>query len=363
MDDAQQAGQASTPGEQQSAPWPLEGFFACGSGLLVTPECLGQSFQIRTPRGEFTLTFPELDAPDAGSPLRRPAWRFNRLDETPGPSVDARWGELEHVQTRNPDGTWPAYNALVRRCALSATVTPQSQWTVEVQAEPGGVEEFREVAELFGGELAAWWELVTDWLGVLTHHDFVRLGAQRRSFLPDPDGFYVWSGDAAGVRRAATSSRASRTYMVPARRQPLDRDVLQRSFDLAANGYRPPLEWLLIRDARSLSRGRDYRRAVIDAGAATELALTELLDRRLEGVDPVIKDTLMRRSTGLDRRAELTRKLGAGTVPNTFADNLKLHRNNATHREDQITEEQAHDALDVAADIVEQAYPLASFTP
>jgi hypothetical protein len=346
MEDARPREQETSAEQETGGRWPLEGFFTCGSGLLVVPECLGQSFQTRTATYELTIKLPELDAPDACAPLRRPPWKFNREGEAPTPSVHEEWGTVASTRTRNSDGTWPAYNAAVRQCIVATTV------------EAGNDEQFREAARVFAYKLAAWWASVTDWLGVLTGQDFVGLGTQQRSILSD--GFHAWSGDADGIRRASCGSAV---YVVPGPLEVLDRDQLQRAFDLGASEQRPPAEWLLIRDARSLLRARDYRRAVIDAGSATELALTELLDRRLAGVDPVIRDTLMDRNRGLDRRADLTRALSAGTVPNTFAEKLNRPRTRATHGRETITMDQARDALTVATDIVEQAYPLANFTP
>lgn len=341
------------PGEQEASAepetggrWPLEGFFTCASWLLVVPECLGQSFQTRTTTYELTITLPELDAPNAGAPLRRPPWKFNRAGVAPTASVDEEWGWVASSRKRNSDGTWAALSAAVRQCIVATTVDARDD------------EQFREAAKVVGDELAVWWASVTDWLGVLTVQDFVGLGTQQRSILSD--GFHAWSGDAEGIRRASCGSAVD---MEPGPVQALDRDQLQRALDLGASEQRPPAEWLLIRDARSLLRARDYRRAVIDAGSATELALTELLDRRLAGVDPVIRGTLMDRNRGLDRRAELTRALQAGTVPNTFADNLNKPRTRATHGKETVTMDQARDALTLATDIVEQAYPLANFTP
>jgi hypothetical protein len=346
MEDGRTGEQEASAEQETGGRWPLEGLFTCASGLLVVPECLGQSFQTRTATYELTITLPELDAADAGAPLHRPPWKFNPEGVAPTTSVNEEWGTVASTRTRNSDGTWPAYNAAVRQCIVATTV------------EAGNDEQFREAAKVFADELSAWWPSVTDWLGVLTGQDFVGLGIQQRSILSD--GFHAWSGDADGIRRAGYGSFLD---VVPGRVQALDRDQLQRAFDLGASEQRPPAEWLLIRDARSLLRVRDYRRAVIDAGSATELALTELLDRRLAGVDPVIQGTLMDRNRGLDRRAELTRALQAGTVPNTFADNLNKPRTRATHGKETITRDQARDALTVATDIVEQAYPLANFTP
>lgn len=181
-----------------------------------------------------TITLPELDAPDACAPLRRPPWKFNPAGVAPAASVDEEWGTVESARKRNSDGTWPAYNAAVRQCIVATTV------------EAGNDEQFREAAKVVADELAVWWASVSDWLGVLTAQDFVGLGTQQRSILSD--GFHAWSGDAEGIRRAGYGSAI---HVVPGLVEALNPDQLQRAMDLGASGQRPPAEWLLIRDARS----------------------------------------------------------------------------------------------------------------
>jgi hypothetical protein len=158
----------------------------------------------------------------------------------------------------------------------------------------------------------------------------------------------VLAGDSIGYQQTAVGARVGI----------LDPSQLQKVMDLVGNDLCPETEWLFIRDARSLLRAGDYRRAVIDAGSAAELALTELLRRRLASVDPVIRDTLLDRNRGLDRRAMLTRDLNAGIVLNTFAENLNRPRTRATHGKEPIEAAEARAAVDEAAAIVAQAYPL-----
>jgi hypothetical protein len=346
VDDARPGEQETSVDKETGGRWPLEGFFTCGSELLVVPECLGQNFQTRTLTYELTITLPELDAPDACAPLCRPPWKFNRAGEAPTASVDEEWGTVASGRTRNSDGTWPAYNAEVRQCIVATTV------------EAGNDEQFREAARVVAYELDLWWESVTDWLGVLTVQDFVGLGTQRRSILTY--GFHAWSGDAEGIRRASTGSAMT---VVPGRVEPLDRDQLQRAMDLGASGGRPPAEWLLIRDARSLLRAGDYRRAVIDAGSAAELAMTALVDRRLTNLNFLQKEKLFEKNRGLWELSNLMLKRTAGTRPDRFQKDLAEPRNEASHDGAGLSNTKANAAIAVAADLVEQAYPLANFTP
>jgi HEPN domain-containing protein len=346
---------SEAPGEQETSAsaeeetggrWPLEGLFTCASGLLVVPECLGQSFQTRTAAYELTITLPELDAPDALAPLRRPPWKFNPEGVAPTALVDEDWGTVASGRRMNRDGTWPAYNAEVRQCIVATTV------------EAGNDEQFREAARVFAGELAAWWASVTDWLGVLTTQDFVGLGTQRRSILSD--GFHAWSGDANGIRRASTGSAVG---VVPGHVEPLDRDQLQRAFDLAASEQHAPAEWLFIRDARSLLRARDYRRAVLDAGAASELAMGKLIRTHLDGknVEESVKKALRQRYRALEGNTDLLRQLRPDLLPDQIKDDLIKPRNTAGHGGNSLTYAQAQKAIETATEVVEHAYPLADF--
>ena len=62
---------------------------------------------------------------------------------------------------------------------------------------------------------------------------------------------------------------------------PIDAQQLQLCIDHGQQNGPPPSEWLLIRDANSLCAGQDYRRAVLDAGLAAELAVTSLIRTHL----------------------------------------------------------------------------------
>jgi hypothetical protein len=161
-------------------------------------------------------------------------------------------------------------------------------------------------------ELAVWWASLTDWLGVLTVQDFVGLRTRQRSILAD--GFHAWSADTNGVRRAGygTAVDTVQDYV-----DVLDRYQLQRAMNLAASGQRPPAEWLFIRDARSLLRAGEYRRAVIDAATAAELALTTLLDNHFSATatHTAISEALLDRSQSLGGRCKLVNELMPGTLP------------------------------------------------
>jgi hypothetical protein len=292
--------------------WPLEGCFTCG-GLLVGQECLGQSFQTRTATYELTITLPELDSTNALAPLRRPPWRFNPGGQAPAAVVDAEWGELGNLRSReSAQAAWSEYPAFVRQCIVASTVEAENE------------EQFRTAAVALADQLDVWWSSFTDWLGVLVAQDFAGLGTRRYSLLEY--GFNAWSGDENGVRRAGTGKAVDRVQRYP---EVLGPDQLQRAMDLAASCQRPPTEWLFIRDARSLLGSGAFRRAVIDAATAAELTLTALLDRHFAATstDPAISEALLERSQTLGGRCKLVNELMRGTLPARFQQEVTEPRN------------------------------------
>lgn len=70
----------------------------------------------------------------------------------------------------------------------------------------------------------------------------------------------------------------------------------------AAGDQAPPAEWLFIRDARSLLGAGQNRRAMIDAGTAAEVAMTNLIDRYLaaEEIAEPVRKALAKRYTALE---------------------------------------------------------------
>lgn len=201
---------------------------------------------------------------------------------------------------------------------------------------------------------------MSDWLGVLTEQDFVGLGQQERSILAD--GFHAWSGDENGIRRAGIDYVR---HTVGGKVEVLNRDQLQRAMDLAAGAARPPAEWLFIRDARSLLRAGEYRRAVIDAATAAELTLTALLDRHFSetSTGPAISEALLDRSQTLGGRRKLVGELMPGHVPARFQQEVTEPRNLAAHTGDMLTKQTAAAAVAKATELVEGAYPLEAFVP
>lgn len=206
-------------------------------------------------------------------------------------------------------------------------------------------------------ELDAWWTLFCSWVAVLTEQDprdYLRaVEATRR------EPIWTWVDGEEARRGQQSSEDRPRRHDA----EPLDVPTLAACTVLAGKGAPPPDEWLFIRDARSALVAGDYRRAVIDAGTAAELAITELLDQHLALVDTKLSDALMNRARALEGRANLMKELGAGVESTGFTASLKRPRNDATHKGHSPTKSVVERAIKIAVELVEQATPLLSLVP
>jgi hypothetical protein len=173
----------------------------------------------------------------------------------------------------------------------------------------------------------------------------------------------TWTSHAGG-QRARTQML---TYFTPQRipTSPLDLHGFQGCLTATGNQEAPPAEWLFIRDAHSLLNAGENRRAVIDAATAAELAMTTLIDKYLAtaNTDEIVRTALVKRYSALEGRTALLRRLRSGLLSDQLQRDLIEPRNFATHGGHSLTDAQAQTAVDMAIDIVEEAYPLASLLP
>ncbi|ANW66458.1 hypothetical protein BCA37_25390 [Mycobacterium sp. djl-10] len=143
----------------------------------------------------------------------------------------------------------------------------------------------------------------------------------------------------------------------------LDHKTLTACMSLTAQKAEPPLEWLFIRDARSLVNGRQYRRAVIDACTAAEISLTALIDNKFDADGTSADDRKKEFDThhGISKLKQLHTKVGAaGTLPKRLVEDVGALRNKAAHRGYNPTPVETALAIQTATTVVEMANPLSS---
>lgn len=289
------------------------------------------------------VVLPHRDSRPIAAPLARPPWKFVRphvpTDTQPCTGADGEWGAV--ATDWGPGEDYPSF-ALVDQLLFYAELAVSDEW------------EFRNAVSALGREIDEWWVAFTDWLGVLTVQDFSRLGGALPSVLAT--GFHAWSGDADKHRHTPCGSAL---FVVPPNPEVLSTDHVRTAMYLSAKSRRPPVEWLLIRDARSLSHRGEHRRAVLDAGSAAELALVALLETHLYPSGPAIQEAMLNRYKTLGGLRDLAFRLIPDKVPAHLTDELIEPRNIAVHNAaEDISRETATTAIDKAAQLVDVAYPI-----
>ncbi len=197
---------------------------------------------------------------------------------------------------------------------------------------------------------------MSTWISIFTKQDFVEIGKTRSGIRVGP--IVTWNGDFDGLR-VNGSKETSIPNVNDEGVEILNHQTLLACTRLAASGTQPPDEWLFIRDARSLVSARQYRRAVIDAGTAAELAMTALIDPTLTGMNLLQREKLFEKNRGLWELSNLMVKQNAGTRPDRLQQDLAEPRNQAAHDGAVLSEAKAVAAIAIAADLVEQLHPLA----
>lgn len=351
---------------------PLEGHFVVGgSGLYVHRDCLGRTFDSRTASFDLTIGLPQIGTrPDPVPPVVR-----QQLSEPFVPRMELRppgwtYGARSEVESHEEELISPGWGfppsppdfKVYPEASTGISVILRCRFYTTLIASDGV--EFEAATEVFLGELDDWWTRFTSWVGILTGQDFVNLGGSPGG-IPRGYPLFTWTSGQSGKREDVRW----RSFSLPSQGIPqrgLHLGELQRCVEAAGN-HPPPAEWLFIRDAWSLLRAGQSRRAVLDAGTAAELAMTALIDSYLD--DAQISDSAVRSTFGrfnnLIAKQEVLKLLRPGLLPKrTRADLIDL-RNAASHGRgktgrgwDNITFEQARQAVEIASAIVGLAYPL-----
>jgi hypothetical protein len=140
------------------------------------------------------------------------------------------------------------------------------------------------------------------------------------------------------------------------------RSELLSAFGKASAGQRLPPEHRLLLDAQAAVLRGDLRRAVIDAGTATEVALASAIASELgrAGLTAEFIDNVIKNANGVVGLGALYRDL-VGALPmsqNRIAGQLAVVRNGAAHGGHEPSPAETTDALKHARDLVRTSRPL-----
>lgn len=206
-----------------------------------------------------------------------------------------------------------------------------------------------------------WWTTVTSWIEVFSGQDIKQLGPARE----------LWrSGNRLQILPLTEAETLESFYAVakPDVSGIVNLKQLRASFAQAGDGALPPDEWLFIRDARSLYRAGEYRRAVIDVGNAAEVAITTLIRDKLArrgASQSEISNTIALAATKTlgGKRTFYESQLQLGMLPPRFQRLIIDTRNDAVHLNREIRKVDAQRAIAHAERLVKRVAPLAAFIP
>lgn len=222
----------------------------------------------------------------------------------------------------------------------------------------------REAARRLAETTPLWWNAVRAWIEVLYGQDLSRLGPVEPGVHFTDTTLWTWVNSLHGgqpLRDAAVLPVGSSSIRLTwPNYSPIEGEQLQLCINHAEQYGMPEAAWLFIRDAKSLCAGHAFRRALLDAGLAAELAVTQLITDRLASggmSGGKIKKELNSNSM-LSRRCEYWTTTCGGSLPADYHPRLITRRNAATHAGREFSDSDVQDAIAVAAEIVGQAYPL-----
>ncbi|WP_131809426.1 hypothetical protein [Mycolicibacterium iranicum] len=313
---------------------------------MTSIECLGHMYESKTQTHKLSISLPTLRDNWQEGLLDPPTWSYREFRDPKQNAelTDERfdWGVTVGFHNE-PDGTQSPDFARIRRWRFETTINTTNY-----------ASDFFAKRAVAVRELEAWWELVSSWISVFTRQDFVEIGKTHNGIRVGP--IITWSGGTDGYRVNGSIDKS--IPVVSDQVEILDHRTLTACMAHAANGSQPPDAWLFIRDARSLVSARQYRRAVIDAGTAAELAIIALVDPTLASMNFLEREKLYEKNRGLWELSNLMVTQSAGTRPARLQQDLAEPRNRAAHEGAVLNEAKANAAIAVAVALVEQLHPL-----
>jgi hypothetical protein len=309
----------------------IEGFYDWGAGVVVTAECLGQSYQTSLAGRSLIVRVPAFD----GTVIAEPPLRYKRPDSYVDVDPPNPWGDLREWNMAEDGSVIPAL-VCIKRVRLWFPVTPAE--AADPNLGPG-----------LDNLLSPWWDALSAWIEVATGQDLANLGDRRPK---QPQNFHLWGGNSDGTMRPLALMLYG-TGFPPSGALPSE--GLRACLSAVAEGRAAPPERLHLSDARSLHNNGQWRRAVIDAATAAEVGITSWID---SNADAKVKADLAKRPLTLGGLWRLYEKLG-GAVPDDFQELVVDPRNDAAHRGMPLTSQQSAAAIDATAELLNATTPLA----
>lgn len=200
-------------------------------------------------------------------------------------------------------------------------------------------------------ELPQWFSTLKDWCEILTKQD-LDVVAPRERIRSDGAGWACWyDGDPVRV--------LPRVIMDLDYGDPVSQTCWDRLVIRAGDGTQPDTEHLLLRDARSAQVRRQFRRAVLDAATAIEIALHLLLVEEYRRNPSPLADERIRLSEHWAMRKLWEEVAGFPNLPRSMTDDLINLRNAVVHKSaKEPTYTESKNMLAAASDLVAIANPI-----
>jgi hypothetical protein len=218
-----------------------------------------------------------------------------------------------------------------------------------------------QVADRLFGAIPSWSARLMDWLEVATGQDLD--SSMAPSTVRSGDGLDLHRVDSAGKATRQPSERPMLIGPMPIEGMSPSRELKEAIWRAVLNHMNseaePPIERLLLRDARAGLRHKHPRRAVLDGGTAAEIVLTQLLDGQLTNLPPRAATLFRKQNRQLGPLIRVLDALGV-VLPEgqRLQQELVDPRNQAIHGGQQSSIEEASRAVGLAHQIVEYVCPL-----
>lgn len=314
----------------------LEGVFEphlldlAGSGLIETPtQHLGASFLTAIGGHLAEITLPRPPGASDGTALSAPQFsiiqEWIELNESDGRKK--RWGYLTGSYGGQHDS---GARVASFRVAVDTRDSNPHEAAVQVQQAIDG-----------------WWQLFKSWFELFSSKDLEGL-----------DVFHWSEGTLHLFSKAAQGGLSSHLKQSKMRRtvRPdmgfFPDGAIASAAHAAGCGHSVPLEWFLLREAlRAFQRGQ-YRRSVIEAGTAAEVALYHLVVKEL-GKDAGSEEPTLGRLVNLEQSA----KGHTSVLHPDFRQSVVELRNDAVHRAQDPGENGSAVAFVMVSDLLEYVSP------
>ena len=324
------------------------GIYALPAALEVTPSCFAKRLQAKIGSLNVRVVLPHIewedDRPRITAPPMDPgvAQRFKFYIDNHRFGAWFYWGQVSKYNPSKRKIIRARLSAILLECKLDPKRITYSD-SLHERDYPDGPD-FQELFQIIDD----WFEHVRTWVETVVDQD-----ADPIHSLLEPTsraaGLQILTIDGNKVSLPAI---AADTTIKVSTFEPIAPSQLRTIFQLVSSGATPSDAHLLLRDSRAEWRRGRYRRAVIDAGSATEITLADF-NTSVTRISP--------RPGNLPTLGWYVgqRKIAyAGKLPPNIRADLVEVRNKAIHENKLPTRAEAMAALAVAKQVVDRLDPL-----